>query len=127
VSGVTQPGPRPGALALEPARLGRRIGALAIDWALASSISAGFFGFDSMATLAVFGAMTILLLSTLGATIGHRLFGLGVRRLDGGAPGPARAAVRTLGICLVVPAVVWGPDGRGLHDRWSGTSVVRLP
>lgn len=98
-----------------------------VDWAIASAISAGFFGFDSMATLAAFGVMTFLLVGTLGATIGHRLFGLGVRRLDGAAPGPGRAALRTLGICLVIPAVVWGPDGRGLHDRWAGTCILRLP
>ena len=26
---------------------------------------------------------------------------------------------------LVIPAVVWDRDGRGLHDRWAGTVEVR--
>ena len=39
--------------------------------------------------------------------------------------GTLRALVRTIGLCLVIPAVVWGSDGRGLHDRWAGTDVVR--
>jgi uncharacterized RDD family membrane protein YckC len=107
------------------AGLGRRIVALLLDWAIASLISAGFFGYDAMATLAVFAAMTALLVGTLGATIGHRACGIAVRAQDGGAPGPLRGLVRTLGLCLVIPAVVWGPDGRGLHDRWAGTDIVR--
>jgi uncharacterized RDD family membrane protein YckC len=110
----------------DPAGLGRRVGALAIDWAIASFISAGFFGYDSLATLGVFAVMTAILVGTVGSTIGHRLVGIGVRRLDGGASGPGRAVVRTLGLCLVIPAVVWGDDGRGLHDRWAGTTIVRL-
>lgn len=97
-----------------------------IDWLIASLISAGFFGYDPMATLAVFAVMTVVLVGTVGSTIGHRVCGIGVRRLDGGLPGPLRALVRTLGLCLVIPAAVWGADGRGLHDRWAGAAVVRL-
>jgi uncharacterized RDD family membrane protein YckC len=120
-------GPRsPGGPAADPrAGLGRRVVALLVDWAVASLISAGFFGYDPMATLAVFGIMTALLMGTLGATIGHRVCGLVVRTPEGGAPGPVRGLVRTVGLCLVIPAVVWGPDGRGLHDRWAGTDIVR--
>lgn len=106
--------------------MGRRIGALMIDWLLASAISAGFFGYEPMATLAVFAVMTTALVGTVGSTIGHRLCGIGVRGLDGGLPGPLRAVVRTVALCLVIPAVVWGPDGRGLHDRWADTVVVRV-
>jgi hypothetical protein len=32
---------------------------------------------------------------------------------------------RTLLLMLVVPAVVWDRDGRGLHDRLSGTVELR--
>jgi uncharacterized RDD family membrane protein YckC len=35
--------------------------------------------------------------------------------------------VRTLLLCLFVPAVVVGRDGRGLHDLAAGTRIVRLP
>lgn len=107
--------------------MGRRILALCLDWAIASAISAGFFNFNSMATLGVFAAMTLLLVMTLGATIGHRLCGLRIYRLaDGGTPPrPLQALVRTVSLCLVIPAVVWGSDGRGMHDVWAGTFIGR--
>ncbi len=107
--------------------VGRRLGALIVDWVIASAISAGFLDYHPLATLGVFALMTALLLMTLGATIGHRLFGLVVRRnADGGVPcRPLQAVVRTVALCLVVPAGIWGPDGRGLHDVWAGTAVGR--
>ena len=40
--------------------------------------------------------------------------------------GPLRALVRTALLCLVIPAVVWGPDGRGLHDVVAGTTITRI-
>ncbi|WP_022919201.1 RDD family protein [Ruania albidiflava] len=109
-----------------PGYWGRRILAICIDWALASAISAGFFAYDAMATLAVFGLMTFVLVGTAGTTIGHRICGLGMRTLDGGLPGPLRGLARTVGVLLVIPPVVTDPAGRSLHDRWSGTQVVRL-
>ncbi|UNX53446.1 RDD family protein [Georgenia sp. TF02-10] len=108
------------------APLGRRVLALFLDWGIASAISAGFFGFDERATLAVFALETWLMLSTLGASIGHAVCGLAVRTLDGRRPGPWRALVRTVALCLVIPAVVWGPGGRGLHDMWAGTTITRV-
>ena len=108
------------------AGLGRRAIALLVDWGLATAISAGFFQYDPMATLAVFAAMTWVLVGTLGATIGHLVTGLGVRRVAGGPPGLLRSLIRTVSLCLVVPAVVWGTDGRGLHDVWAGTVITRL-
>ncbi|WP_414172416.1 RDD family protein [Clavibacter tessellarius] len=36
-----------------------------------------------------------------------------------------RPALRTVLLCLVVPAVVWNADQRGLHDVFSGTVLVR--
>lgn len=114
--------------AARPTFFGRRFAALAIDWFVASAISAGFFAYDPWATLAVFAGMTFLLVATTGFTIGHRLLGLRVYRIaDGGAPPHiVQALVRTLCVCLVLPAVVWGVDGRGLHDIWAGTRIDRL-
>lgn len=100
--------------------------ALFADWLVAVAISAGFFGYDATATLVIFATMTTVLVGTLGSTIGHRVLGLAVRDLTGGLPGLGRAAIRTIALCLVIPAVVWGPDGRGLHDRWAGTQIVHL-
>lgn len=108
------------------ARLGRRVPALMIDWFAALAISWLLFDGDQWATLGVFAVENLVLVSTLGYTVGHRLLGIGVRRLDGRRPvGLASAFVRTALLCLVIPAVVWDGDGRGLHDRAAGTVIVR--
>jgi uncharacterized RDD family membrane protein YckC len=49
---------------------------------------------------------------------------LGPVRLGGAGLG--RVAVRTLLLILLVPAVIFDSDGRGMHDRLTGTAVVRL-
>ena len=108
------------------ARPGRRLGALAIDWALCSLISAAFFGYDGMATLGIFALEQMLLVGTLGYSVGHRVFGMQVQRLEGKPAGLGAAIVRTLLICLVIPAVVFDEDQRGLHDRAVGTLLVRI-
>ena len=110
------------------APLGRRVVALCVDWAVASGISYGFFAYDAGATLAVFAVMNLVLVGSVGSTIGHRLLGLRVRRLGVAGPhlvGFGRAAVRTLRSCLVSPAVVGDAAGRGLHDCAAGSVIVR--
>jgi hypothetical protein len=41
------------------------------------------------------------------------------------AIGPVRVVIRTVLLLLLVPAVIWDRDGRGLHDRLTETAVVR--
>jgi hypothetical protein len=36
-----------------------------------------------------------------------------------------RPLARTVLLCLVVPAVIWDRDQRGMHDRLIGTVLVR--
>ncbi len=115
------------------ASLGRRVVALVVDWAIALAISALVPGGNDFVPLLVLAAMNIVLVGSVGYTIGHRLLGLQVRVL--GAPGTGtvegafvgfwRSAVRTVLLCLVIPAVVWDGDGRGLHDRAAGTVITR--
>ena len=50
------------------ARPGRRIAALAIDWACAVVISIAFFSYDALATTVVFSIVQILFLPTLGGS-----------------------------------------------------------
>ena len=54
------------------------------------------------------------------------VLGMGVARLDEpGAPvGFWRAAVRTLLTGVLFPAAMVDADGRGLHDRATGTAVI---
>lgn len=118
------------------ARPGRRIGALAIDYAAATVIAMAFLGYDQFALpaeagwtqfapLTVFAAIGILFLPTLGGTPGHRLLGMRLQRRDGGWVGLWRPIVRTALLVVVIPAVIWDADQRGLHDKIAGTVLVR--
>lgn len=113
---------------------GRRVGAFVVD-IIGSSIIAGLFtratgsdtasqlpGLWSLIPLAVdyIGGMLIF-----GRTIGMYLFKLRIIRADADvAVNPWRAVVRTLLLFLLVPAVVFDRNGRGLHDRFTDTVVV---
>ncbi|PZU46123.1 MAG: RDD family protein [Microbacterium sp.] len=106
-------------------RVGRRIGALAIDWACAVIVSIAFFSYDSLATLTIFAVVQIVFLPTLGGSPGHRLVGLRLQLVGGGWVGLWRPIVRTALLCLVIPAVIWDVDQRGLHDKAAGTVLLR--
>lgn len=108
------------------ARAGRRILAICIDWGLSLLISNFAFGGDEWATLAIFGIQQILLVGTLGYSIGHRVMGIHVVRLGGGPAGPLAGVVRAVLLCLVIPAVVFDPDHRGLHDKAMDTILIRI-
>ncbi|MCU1565518.1 MAG: hypothetical protein JWQ56_455 [Pseudarthrobacter sp.] len=107
------------------ARAGRRIVAILIDWGIALLISNFAFGGDAWANLAIFAIEQILLIGTLGYSIGHRVMGIHVVRAGGGAPGPLAALVRSVLLCLVIPAVIFDPDHRGLHDKAMNTLLLR--
>ncbi|MFI1162985.1 RDD family protein [Streptomyces sp. NPDC020801] len=113
------------------ARPGRRLGALALDWALCVLIAYGLIthrydqGTSNWALL-VFLVLGVLTVGTVGSTPGKRLFGLRVVALGTGRVQPLRAALRTVLLCLAIPALVWDRDGRGLHDRLAGTVEVRI-
>ena len=106
------------------ARLGRRIVALAIDWGFAVVVSITFFNYESLATLAVFATAQIVLLLIANGSLGHLLIGMRVVPIAGGYLGWWRPIVRTLLICLVIPAVIWDRDQRGAHDRLAGSGLV---
>lgn len=64
-----------------------------------------------------------------GQTLGMHLTGVRVVAVDrSNRPGrtrPLQIVVRTVLLFLFIPAVVFDRDGRGFHDRISGTAVVR--
>ncbi|MFE5486420.1 RDD family protein [Streptomyces sp. NPDC056527] len=113
------------------ARPGRRIGALTVDWALCMLIAYGLVtdGY-SQATgnwaLVILLALSVLTVGTVGSTPGKRLFGLRVASANGGRLGFLRVVVRSVLVCLAIPALIWDRDGRGLHDRLSGAVQVRI-
>lgn len=114
--------PREGSGSIGP--IGRRIGALLIDYGAAYLLS-GFFGWDPMAILAIFGVIQIIFLPTLQGSPGHRIFGLRLIRADGAWVGLWRPIFRTLLLIIVIPAAIWDADNRGLHDKAAGTILIR--
>jgi uncharacterized RDD family membrane protein YckC len=118
------------------ARFGRRIGALLIDYTAATIIAMGFLAYDpwalpyeagwrQFAPMMVFAVLQIVFIPTAGGSPGHRILGMKVERLGGGWPGLWRPIVRTLLLVLVIPAVIWDADQRGLHDKAAGTILIR--
>lgn len=118
---------------MTPAGFGRRLIALVLDWVVALlgtrlifrdlEYGGNEFGF---AALAVFFAEVTLLTWLLGSSFGQLVMRIRVTRLDGGRLGLPRAALRTLLLCLVIPAVVIDSSGRGLHDRAVGSRAMRI-
>lgn len=122
--GLPQSGP--GSLA----SFGRRAVAIFIDWIACTLVAHLFFPFPygsraaALTTLIVFAVVKWLFTCLGGASFGQRIMGIRVICLGRTHVDPGRAAIRTLLICLVVPAVIWDRDGRGVQDRLTGTAVV---
>lgn len=117
--GLPETGPR------SVGRLGRRIAALAIDWGIAVALSAGFFGYDSIATLLIFVGLQVLFTVVVNASPGHLILGLRVVPMEGGLLGVWRPIVRALLIALVIPPMLFDDNNRGLHDRVARTILLR--
>ncbi|NHN55987.1 RDD family protein [Calidifontibacter sp. DB0510] len=114
------------------ARIAPRLGAIFVDWTLCSLIAAALLGYRwgaqgsaGFMPLLVFMVENVLLVGTLGSTIGHRLFGMRVVGVDGGPAKPLQALIRTVLLALVIPAVIWDKDQRGFHDKAAGTVLLR--
>lgn len=112
------------------AGFGRRIGALLIDWLICTwAIAQGLLKINPAhhvwVPVTILALEYVLLVGTMGMTFGMRLLNIRVAALDGGRPAFPSVLVRTLLLCLAVPALIWDRDHRGLHDRAAGTVVVR--
>jgi uncharacterized RDD family membrane protein YckC len=123
--GLPEEGPR------SVARLGRRLGGVAIDWAIAYAIA--WIGFhhrdltvDSWTILVVFAVLTVVFELFLNGSPGHLVLRMRVVPIRGGRAMPWQPLVRTLLLCLVIPAIISDGDQRGLHDRAAATVLVRV-
>jgi uncharacterized RDD family membrane protein YckC len=73
----------------------------------------------------VFALMYVFFTGAFGQTPGMRLMRIYTRRLAAAGPlGLWRAVVRTALLCLIIPALLTDRDGRGLHDKASGSVVL---
>jgi len=113
-------------------RFGRRLVAVFIDWTMCQLVAYAAFGVTvgqgnsgSWAPLGIFAVENLLLLSTLGSTFGQRLLGLQLASVTGGRASVVQILVRTILLCLAVPALIWDRDQRGLHDKAASTVLIR--
>jgi uncharacterized RDD family membrane protein YckC len=116
--------------------LGRRLAAISIDWFVSYAIAFAFFagggnfgervtGSRIPTTLILITEYAILVALT-GASFGHRLLKLKVVDFNhGGIPNVRQVLIRTVLMALVVTAITYDEDGRGIHERFSQTKLAR--
>jgi len=122
---VRLPESGPGSIA--PA--GPRAAAFLVD-AVLSALVAGLFTAPELPrnrSLLVFAVAYFAFTVLVQQTPGMRVLRLRVVRLDRPEPiGLWRSVVRTVGVILLIPALLRDAEGRSLHDRLSQTAVVRV-
>ena len=112
---------------------GQRLTALVLDWAismgLATLITWGAvlngIGPERFGIMVVFFLEKSVFTALTGSSLGQTIVGIGVTRIDGTAIPWWAAVVRTLMICLVIPAAVIGEDRRSLNDMMLRAVVVK--
>jgi uncharacterized RDD family membrane protein YckC len=123
-------------LGLDTASWGRRALALFVDWITSTLVVIAAMGLEDYSesrtagfvVLGVFVAESALLTALAGGSFGQLATRLRVIDVDGhgGNVSPPKALGRQLLIALVIPPLVFRPDGRGLHDLMAGSAVVTL-
>jgi uncharacterized RDD family membrane protein YckC len=123
-------------LPFETASWGRRILALLVDYAACWGVMLLIYGGDwfgngsvpSIYLNLLFVAESAILTALSGGSFGQLATRLRVVRIDGsGRPlSLLKALLRQFLIILVIPPLVFRPDGRGLHDLAVGSATVPL-
>ncbi len=121
---------------IETASWGQRIVALLVDWFASILVVMLFLGYRGWAedpaagwyTLGVFVIESSLLVAFAGGSFGQLATRLRVLRVEGGYRPLSlpRAFYRQVLVALVIPPLVFRPDGRGLHDMAVGSAVLTL-
>lgn len=116
----------------------RRILALLVDWLVSTLVLIALVGLDEYTdpggpdqwgVLAVYVVESALLTWLAAGSFGKLVTGLRVVPADGRLRplNPLRVLGRQVLIALVVPPLIFKPDGRGLHDLFAGTATVTMP
>jgi len=108
--------------------------ALMVDWLAACFVviatTGGLFAVSpgrQFKISALFLAHVTFLVMLQGASLGHRIFGIKVIRFaDGGTVTPLQALIRTTLLTTVIFAITFDENGRGPHERLSGTVLTRV-
>ena len=115
---------------------GRRMLGITIDWLAAYAVTLGFFaGSGSFlersrgiggTVLLVLALEYLVLVSLGGSSFGHRIVGLKVIRFsDGGTATPLQALIRTVLMVVIITAVTFDENGRGVNERLSNTVLIK--
>ena len=112
---------------------GRRLIALTVDWFCAIFIvrlidSDLIYGSPEFAraTLGIFAFQVALLTSLSGASFGQKILGISVVHIAGNRLPILNVCIRTALLCLVIPALIWDRDSRGLHDKMAKSVILRV-
>lgn len=111
---------------------GKRVVAIVIDWAASMVVALAFFGtgvltesgWRSWMILTVFYVESAVLSTLTGGSFGQLLTRIAVFRIDAKPLGFPRGLLRAALVCLALPALVVGPNRRGLHDMAANTVVI---
>ncbi len=110
--------------------------ALFVDWIASTLVVIAVVGWDdyqggnasSFIVLGVFVLESAVLTALMGGSFGQVATRLRVVDVhgDGGNVNLLKALGRQVLIALVIPPLVFRPDGRGLHDLMAGSATVTL-
>ena len=118
-----------------PAGWGRRILALVVDWVTCLAVVEGLVAVGVLAgnpnglgTLGLFVVESALFTAVAGGSFGKLATRLRVVHANGDPRpiGLLQALLRSVLIAVVIPPLVYRPDGRGLHDILAGSATVDL-
>ena len=120
----------------EGVTLGRRLAAITIDWLASYAIAFAFFAGGGnfgervsgsrVPTTLILVAEYAILIALTGASFGHRLLRMKVVDFNnGGLPSIRQALIRTGLMAIVITAITYDEDGRGIHERFSQTRLER--
>jgi uncharacterized RDD family membrane protein YckC len=114
---------------------GRRMLGITIDWLAAYAVTLGFFAGSGTflersrgiggTVLLVLALEYLILVSLGGSSFGHRIVGLKVVRFsDGGVATPLQALIRTVLMVIIITAITFDENGRGVNERLSNTVLI---
>ena len=114
---------------------GRRFAAITLDWISSYLIAIVFFSGSGtflqrtphagVPALSIFFLEYFLLVALQGASAGHRVFRMKIVNFENGSrPTLLQALVRTVLMVIVITAITYDENGRGIHERLSKTKIA---
>lgn len=106
-----------------------------LDWLSSYLIAIAFFSGSGtflertsqagIPALIIFFTQYFLLVTLQGASAGHRVFRMRIVNFgDGGRPTIIQALIRSVLMVIVITAITYDENGRGIHERLSRTRIA---